>query len=189
MSCTDLPSTAEELLRCAARRDPVLVAPKLVRAVDAGHRLDLPSHRSIIRDRFHNLVTGENKGCLAVVLEQYSHLGILLIFAIIFPSIPLISSWALGRIKIRPNLPNAVKEDTYECGVETEGPTWVQFNFRYYLIALIFVIFDVEVIFLFPLAVALDSVLTFGLVAGLIFIGTLFLGLAYEWRKHALEWQ
>ena len=151
--------------------------------------MDLPSHRSIIRDRFHNLVTGENKGCLAVVLEQYSHLGILLIFAIIFPSIPLISSWALGRIKIRPNLPNAVKEDTYECGVETEGPTWVQFNFRYYLIALIFVIFDVEVIFLFPLAVALDSVLTFGLVAGLIFIGTLFLGLVYEWRKHALEWQ
>ena len=123
------------------------------------------------------------------MLEQYSHLGILLVFALIFPAIPLVSSRVMQRIKVRPRVPHVVKEDTYECGVETEGPTWVQFNFRYYLIALIFVIFDVEVIFLFPLAVALDSVLTFGLVAGLIFIGTLFLGLAYEWRKHALEWQ
>ena len=124
-----------------------------------------------------------------MLLEQYGHLGILLIFAIIFPSIPLISSWALHRVKIRPHLPNVVKEDTYECGVETEGPTWVQFNFRYYLIALIFVLFDVEVIFLFPLAAALDSVALFGLVAGLIFIGVLALGLVYEWRKRALEWR
>jgi len=124
-----------------------------------------------------------------MVLEQYSHLGILLILAIIFPSIPLGASWALDRLKVRPNIPNVVKEDTYECGVETEGPTWVQFNFRYYLIALIFVIFDIEVIFLFPLAVALDSVTVFGLVAALIFIGTLALGLVYEWRKRALEWR
>ena len=124
-----------------------------------------------------------------VILEQYSHLGILLIFAIIFPSIPLLSSWAMHHVRVRPRVPNVVKEDTYECGVETEGPTWVQFNFRYYLVALIFVLLDVEVIFLFPLAVALDSVTVFGLVAGLIFIGTLALGLAYEWRKHALEWR
>jgi NADH-quinone oxidoreductase subunit A len=122
------------------------------------------------------------------VLEQYSHLGILLIFALIFPSIPLISSWGMQQLKIRPRVPNVVKEDTYECGVETEGPTWVQFNFRYYLVALIFVVFDVEVVFLFPLALALDSVAVFGLVAGLIFIGVLALGLVYEWRKQALEW-
>ncbi len=124
-----------------------------------------------------------------MVLEQYGHLGILLIFAIAFPSIPLLASFALDRLKVRPKVPNVVKEDTYECGVETEGPTWVQFNFRYYLVALIFVIFDIEVIFLFPLALALDSVAYFGLVAGLIFIGTLALGLLYEWRKQALEWR
>lgn len=124
-----------------------------------------------------------------MILEQYSHLGILLIFAIAFPTIPLVSSWAMHRLSIRPYLPNAVKEDTYECGVETEGPTWVQFNVRYYLVALIFVLLDVEVIFLFPLALALDSVAVFGLVAGLIFIGVLALGLAYEWRRHALEWR
>ena len=124
-----------------------------------------------------------------MVLEQYSHLGILLIFALIFPSIPLISSYVMYRLRLRPKVPNVVKDDTYECGVETEGPTWVQFNFRYYLVALIFVLFDVEVIFLFPLAVALDSVATFGLVAGLIFIGILGLGLAYEWRRRALEWR
>ena len=124
-----------------------------------------------------------------MILEQYSHLGILLIFAIAFPTIPLVSSWGMHRLSIRPYLPNVVKEDTYECGVETEGPTWVQFNVRYYLVALIFVLFDVEVIFLFPLALALDSVALFGLVAGLIFIGVLALGLAYEWRRHALEWR
>ncbi len=123
------------------------------------------------------------------MLEQYSHLGILLIFALIFPSIPLLSSWAMHRLKVRPRLPHVVKEDTYECGVETEGPTWVQFNFRYYLLALIFVIFDVEVVFLFPLALALDSLAVFGLVAALIFIGILALGLVYEWRKQALEWR
>ena len=124
-----------------------------------------------------------------MVLEQYSHLGILLIFAIIFPSIPLISSWALGRIKIRPNLPNAVKEDTYECGVETEGPTWVQFNFRYYLIALIFVIFDVEVIFLYPWAVQHGELNTDALFKAALFVGVLAFGLAYAWRRRALDWR
>lgn len=124
-----------------------------------------------------------------MVLEQYSHLGILLLFAVLFPSIPLVASWAFYQFGLRPKLPNAVKEDTYECGVETEGPTWVQFNFRYYLVALIFVLFDVEVIFLFPLAVALDSVVVTGLVAALIFIFVLALGLVYEWRRQALEWR
>ena len=95
----------------------------------------------------------------------------------------------MHQLRVRPRIPNVVKEDTYECGVETEGPTWVQFNFRYYLVALVFVLFDVEVIFLFPLAVALDDLLTFGLVAGLIFIGVLALGLLYEWKKRALEWR
>jgi len=123
------------------------------------------------------------------VLEQYSHLAVLLVFAVLFPSIPLIASWGMHQLRVRPRIPNVVKEDTYECGVETEGPTWVQFNFRYYLVALVFVLFDVEVIFLFPLAVALDDLLTFGLVAGLIFIGVLALGLLYEWKKRALEWR
>ena len=123
------------------------------------------------------------------MLEQYSHLGILLILAAIFPAVPLLASWALGLVHKRPRVPNVVKSDTYECGVETEGPTWIQFNFRYYLVALVFVIFDVEVVFLFPLALALDSLRVFGLVAGLIFMGALGLGLVYEWRKRALEWR
>ena len=124
-----------------------------------------------------------------MVLEQYSHLGILLLFAVLFPSLPLIISYVVFKVGLRPKLPNAVKSDTYECGVETEGPTWVQFNFRYYLVALIFVLFDVEVIFLFPLAVALDSLAVLGMVAALIFIAILALGLVYEWRRQALEWR
>ena len=122
------------------------------------------------------------------MLPEWGQVGFLLLIAIIFPIGGIGSSWLLGRIRLRPEYPDRIKEDTYECGVETEGPTWVQFNFRYYLVALIFVIFDVEVIFLFPLALALDSVAIFGLVAGLIFIGILALGLVYEWRKQALEW-
>jgi NADH-quinone oxidoreductase subunit A len=124
-----------------------------------------------------------------VVLEQYSHLGILLLFAVLFPSLPLIISYVVFKVGLRPKLPNAVKGDTYECGVETEGPTWVQFNFRYYLVALLFVLFDVEVVFLFPLAVALDSLAVLGMVAALIFIAILALGLVYEWRRQALEWR
>ena len=65
----------------------------------------------------------------------------------------------------------------------------MQFNFRYYLVALLFVLFDVEVVFLFPLAVALDSLAVLGMVAALIFIGILALGLVYEWRRQALEWR
>ena len=124
-----------------------------------------------------------------MVLEQYSHLGILLLFAVLFPSLPLIISYVVFKVGLRPKLPNAVKGDTYECGVETEGPTWVQFNFRYYLVALLFVLFDVEVVFLFPLAVALDSLAVLGMVAALIFIAILALGLVYEWRRQALEWR
>ena len=123
------------------------------------------------------------------VLEQYAHLGILLIFAALFPSLPLIASWAMFKFGLRPRLPTPIKSDTYECGVETEGPTWVQFNFRYYLVALIFVPVRRRGDLLFPLAVALDSVVVTGLVAALIFIAVLFLGLVYEWRRQALEWR
>jgi NADH-quinone oxidoreductase subunit A len=83
------------------------------------------------------------------VLNDYGYIAILLVFALLFPSLPLMISFLFRMLRIRPAAPDPVKMDTYECGVETEGDSWVQFNFRYYLVALIFVVFDVEVVFLY----------------------------------------
>ena len=123
------------------------------------------------------------------MLEQYGRAGVLLLFAFAFPLTPIVASFAFGRLGLRPRKPDPVKDDTYECGVETEGDTWVQFNVRYYLIALLFVVFDVEVVFLYPWAVAFREVKLFGFVEALIFILTLMVGYIYAWRKQALEWR
>ncbi len=87
-----------------------------------------------------------------------------------------------------PKKPDSVKNATYECGVETIGPTYVQFHTRYYLYALLFVIFDVEAVFLFPWAVAYRQLGVFALAQMAIFIGLLLIGYVYAWRKKALEW-
>jgi NADH-quinone oxidoreductase subunit A len=123
------------------------------------------------------------------LLEQYGRAGILLLFAFAFPITPLLISVLLGLVRIRPRAPNPIKSDTYECGMETEGNTWVQFNFRYYFFALVFVIFDIEAVFLYPWAVAFRQVKLFGFVEALIFVVILVVGYLYAWRKRALEWR
>ena len=90
---------------------------------------------------------------------------------------------------LSPKKPNPIKNSSYECGIETFGDTWVQFKAQYYLFALIFVVFDVEVIFLYPWAVAYDKLGLFALVEAGLFVLILFAGLLYAWRKGALEWQ
>ena len=122
------------------------------------------------------------------MLPEWGHVGFLVALALIFPAGGIASSWLLGRLGIRPEAPDPIKEDTYECGVETEGPTWVQFNFRYYYFALLFVIFDVEAVFLYPWAVSFEKVAVAGFVEVLTFVVILLIGLAYAWRKNALEW-
>ncbi|MBC8042371.1 MAG: NADH-quinone oxidoreductase subunit A [Rhizobacter sp.] len=89
---------------------------------------------------------------------------------------------------LRPFRPNTEKMTTYECGEEPVGSSWVQFNIRFYVIALIFIIFDVEILFLFPWATIYKQLGTFALVEALIFIGILLVGLAYAWVKGDLEW-
>jgi len=83
---------------------------------------------------------------------------------------------------------SADKYATYECGEEPQGTAWIQFNVRFYVFALIFIIFDVEAIFLFPWAVVFKTLGPFAFVEGLIFIVILIVGLAYVWRKGDLEW-
>ena len=103
------------------------------------------------------------------MLDEFGRTAILLAFAVLFPSLPLMVSFAFRLLRIRPQMPDPVKLDTYECGVETEGDSWVQFNFRYYLIALLFVVFDVEVVFLYSWAVAFPDKLVVGFVEALTF--------------------
>jgi len=83
---------------------------------------------------------------------------------------------------------DAQKLSPYECGFEAFEDTRMKFDVRYYLVAILFIVFDLEIAFLFPWAVALDSIGTFGLVSMAIFLGILIVGFIYEWKKGALEW-
>ena len=110
-----------------------------------------------------------------------------IVLAIVVATIFGVAPIALSSL-INPHRPDRVKNAPYECGVETIGPTTIQFKNRFYLFALIFVIFDVEAVFLFPWAVMYGRLGTYALVEMFIFIGLLLLGYVYAWRKQALEW-
>lgn len=124
------------------------------------------------------------------MLYEFGHIGVLIAIAIVFPLGAIVTSWALGFVRIRPNVPSdPVKDDTYECGLRTEGPSRVQFNFRFITVALLFVILDVEIVFLFPWAAVYAELGWAGYFEGLLFIGILCIGLLYAWKKRALEWR
>ena len=89
---------------------------------------------------------------------------------------------------IRPNRAQPQKYINYECGVDPVGSGWSQTQIRYYVFALLFVMFDVEAVFIFPWAVRLEALGVFGLVEMTVFIGILALGLLYAWRKGVLRW-
>jgi NADH-quinone oxidoreductase subunit A len=114
---------------------------------------------------------------------NYLFIGLFAVVGIIFP----IAAVGIAYF-LRPKRPQDVKSATYECGLETFGPTQVRFRAQYYLYALIFVVFDVEVAFLYPWAVAYNRLGLFALVEMIIFLGILVVGWAYAWRKGALRW-
>lgn len=93
----------------------------------------------------------------------------------------------LNRL-LSPRVPGREKSLTYECGVDPIGGGWSQSTVRYYIFALLFVIFDVEAVFLFPWAIVFDKLGVFAFVEMMIFIAILALGLVYAWRKKVLEW-
>ncbi|MEE8337235.1 MAG: NADH-quinone oxidoreductase subunit A [Dehalococcoidia bacterium] len=124
-----------------------------------------------------------------MIPEQFGRVGVLMLFALSFPALPLIVSQIFYRFKLRPENPDPIKNATYECGVEAEGTAWGQFNARYYLFAIGFVIFDVEVVFLYPWAVRHTELGLDAIVKAALFIGVLAFGLAYAWRRGALEWR
>ncbi len=117
------------------------------------------------------------------MLTNYAGLGIILIWGMVFPTLLLL----LAKL-FYPKNPTPVKLQTYECGLETQGETWVQFKISYFMYALIFVAFDVETIFLYPWAVKFQSLGLFGIVEMFIFIAILLIGFWYAWKEGALEW-
>ena len=105
------------------------------------------------------------------------------VVAVIFVIVPLIIGWLVA-----PSNKTKEKLETYECGEVVEGPAWLQFNIRFYVIALIFLIFDVEVVFLFPWAVVFKDLGLLALIEMGIFLTILVVGLAYVWVKSDLDW-
>ena len=100
--------------------------------------------------------------------------------------VPLV--WAIATL-IAPRSFTPQKEEPYDCGIPTRGRTWMQFRVGYYLYAILFLMFDVETMFLFPWAVVLRQLGAVGIFSVLFFLFILVLGLAYAWRKGALEWK
>lgn len=117
------------------------------------------------------------------MLNDWLFIGVFLLLAPIFPGLALV----VPRL-IAPRKPNPLKLQTYECGIETVGDSWVQFRVQYYIFALVFLIFDVETVFLYPWAVAFDQLPLFAVLEGILFILILVAGLVYAWRKGVLEW-
>ncbi|MGF1515396.1 MAG: photosynthetic/respiratory NAD(P)H-quinone oxidoreductase subunit C [Elainellaceae cyanobacterium] len=117
------------------------------------------------------------------VLSGYEYLLGFLIICGLVPVLALGASYIL-----RPKREGIERRTTYESGMEPIGNAWIQFNIRYYMFALVFVIFDVEVVFLYPWAVAFNQLGLLAFIEVLIFVAILVVGLVYAWRKGALEW-
>jgi NADH-quinone oxidoreductase subunit A len=117
-------------------------------------------------------------------LSDYATLGVFLLLTLVFPVAAMTGAWLL-RAK---SSPTREKMLPYECGVDTQGPSWIRFRVNFFLYALIFLAFDVETVFLFPWAVKFQSMGFFAFIEMLIFILILALGLWYAWKEGALEW-
>ena len=115
---------------------------------------------------------------------NFTFLVVVLLTALAFVGVVI----ALSRA-ISPRSYNVQKFEAYECGIPTRGKSWMQFRVGYYLFAILFLMFDVETVFLFSWAVVVQELGVYGLVSILFFLVVLILGLAYAWRKGALEWK
>jgi NADH-quinone oxidoreductase subunit A len=116
-------------------------------------------------------------------LSDFGNVFVFLLLGVVF-----VAGGYLTARMLRPSRPNPAKNSTYECGEEAVGSAWVKFNIRFYVVALIFIIFDVEVVFLFPWAAVFRQLGSFALIEALVFAGILILGLVYAWAKGDLDW-
>ncbi len=118
------------------------------------------------------------------MLENYVPILIFIGVGLFFGVAPMLLGWLLG-----PSNPDSAKLSSYECGFEAFEDSRMKFDVRYYLVAILFIIFDLEIAFLFPWAVVISEIGLFGFLAMMIFLGVLTIGFIYEWKKGALEWE
>lgn len=118
------------------------------------------------------------------MLENYLPILVFIVLGILFGVGPIIAGFVLG-----PQRPDSEKLSPYECGFEAFEDSRMKFDVRYYLVAILFIIFDLEIAFLFPWAVVLEEIGMFGFIAMVVFLGILVIGFIYEWMKGALEWE
>ena len=119
-----------------------------------------------------------------IVLGNYFPILLFIVVGLAVGVVPLI----LGKI-LAPNKPDSEKNSPYECGFEAFEDARMKFDVRYYLVAILFILFDLEIAFLFPWAVVLQEIGLFGFIAMMVFLGILIVGFVYEWMKGALEWE
>ena len=117
-------------------------------------------------------------------LEQYLPILLFILVGVAVGIIPQVLGYILG-----PNRPDAEKNSPYECGFEAFEDARMKFDVRYYLVAILFILFDLEIAFLFPWAVAFGDIGATGFLAGVVFLAILTVGFAYEWKKGALDWE
>lgn len=118
------------------------------------------------------------------MLENYFPILLFILVGLGFGVVPMLAGKLLG-----PSRPDAEKLSPYECGFEAFEDARMKFDVRYYLVAILFILFDLEIAFLFPWAVVLEELGLFGFVAMVIFLGILVVGFVYEWMKGALDWE
>jgi len=118
------------------------------------------------------------------MLENYLPILIFLAIGVAIGVGPIVLGFLLT-----PHRPDDAKNSPFECGFEAFEDTRMRFDVRYYLVAILFIIFDLEIAFLFPWAVVLESIGMFGFLAMMLFLGILVVGFIYEWQKGALEWE
>ena len=118
------------------------------------------------------------------MLEGYLPILIFLLVGLAVGVVPIAIGGLLG-----PSRPDPQKTSAYECGFEAFEDARMKFDVRYYLVAILFIIFDLEIAFLFPWAIVLDEIGLFGVMAMAMFLGILVVGFIYEWKKGALEWE
>ena len=117
-------------------------------------------------------------------LDQYLPVLLFILVGVSVGVVPQVLGYSLG-----PNRPDAAKNSPYECGFEAFEDARMKFDVRYYLVAILFILFDLETAFLFPWAVSLKELGTFGFLIGLEFVTVLTIGFVYMWKKGALDWE
>ena len=122
------------------------------------------------------------------MLAEYYPILLFILVGLVVGAAPMALGWA-GSLVLGTHRPDEAKNSPYECGFEAFDEARMKFDVRYYLVAILFILFDLEIAFLFPWAVVINEIGLFGFLSMMLFLGILVVGFVYEWMKGALEWE